>query len=117
MSDSYPHYIPEGTSEIMDMLGFMMLSSPKFEDDSGYFPGRNIDTVFYQLNEGLKLVRKQIGEDKYQALVEISARMKAHFEADPEDKTADGLAGRQLIHEMEDILYPKRQRTASTDLQ
>jgi hypothetical protein len=36
--------------------------------------------------------------------------MRVHFEADPEDKTDDSLAGRQLIHEMEDLLRPSRTR-------
>jgi hypothetical protein len=117
MPRQYTPYIPQGKSEIMDKLGSMMLSSPKFEDDSGYFPGKSIDTEFYSLNEGLRLIRNQLGEEKYLALADLSARMRKHFEADPDDKTEDGLAGRQLIHEMEDILYPKRQRTASTGLQ
>jgi hypothetical protein len=30
--------------------------------------------------------------------------MRAHFEADPEDKTADAVAGRRIIREMQDIL-------------
>jgi hypothetical protein len=36
--------------------------------------------------------------------------MKAHFEADPEDKTDDSLAGRQLIYDMEDVLKEVRRR-------
>ena len=88
----------------MDLLGWMMLKSPKFEDDSGSFPGQNIETEFFALNEGLKAIRKKVGEDRYNALVALSDRMRAHFEADPEDKTEDGIAGRQLIVEMEDLL-------------
>jgi hypothetical protein len=41
----------------------------------------------------------------------LSDRMRAHFEADPEDKTGDALAGRRIIREMEGILtstYKKR---------
>jgi len=30
--------------------------------------------------------------------------MRAHFEADPEDKTDDALKGREIIREMEDLL-------------
>jgi hypothetical protein len=104
MPKPYSPHIPQGKSEIIDQLGFMMLSSPTFEDKSGYFPERNIDTAFLQLNEGLRLIRKRLGEEKYEALVDLSGRMRAHFEADPEDKTEDSLAGRQLIHEMEDLL-------------
>jgi hypothetical protein len=34
----------------------------------------------------------------------MADRMKSHFEADPEDKTEDSMAGRQLIYDMEDVL-------------
>ncbi len=95
----------------MDMLGSMMLSSPTFEDDSGYFPEQNINTVFFSLNEGLKMVRKKLGEDRYSALLSLSDQMRIHFEADAEDKSGDTLAGRELILEMEDIL--KRQNVAN----
>ena len=83
-------YIPQGISEIWDFLGAMMLSAPKFKDKTGYFPDRNIDTEFFALNEGLKTIRKKVGEENYQALVALSDKMRAHFEADPEDKTEDG---------------------------
>jgi hypothetical protein len=80
----------------------MMLKSPTFKDD--FFVGRNVETVFSTLNEGLKRVQRKLGEDRYQTLRAMSDRMRAHFEADPEDKTDDALAGRRIIHEMEDIL-------------
>ena len=83
---------------------------PKFEDATGYLPGRNLDTTFYGLNEGLKVLRKKLGEERYDTLVAMADRMRAHFEADPEDTTEDGLAGRQLIMEMEDILKDVRRR-------
>ena len=98
------HYIPQSIGEIMDLLGFMMLKSPTFVDESGYFPGQNIETVFFSLNEGLKVVAKKLGEDRYAALASLSERMRAHFEADPEDKTDGAIKGRELIHEMEDLL-------------
>jgi hypothetical protein len=34
----------------------------------------------------------------------MSDRMRAHFEADPEDKTDDSLKGRDIIVEMENLL-------------
>ena len=34
----------------------------------------------------------------------MSDWMRAHFEADPEDKTDDALKGREIIREMEDLL-------------
>lgn len=81
-----------------------MLSSPTFIDTTGYFPERSIATEFYALNESLKLLRPKLGEDRYLALAELSDRMRAHFEADPEDKTEDSLKGRDCILEMEEIL-------------
>lgn len=100
----YKPYIPQGVGELMDKLGSMMLSSPTFIDKTGFFHLDSIDTAFFALNEGLKTVRKKVGEEKYQALVDLSARMRAHFEADPEDETGEAIKGRELIHEMEDIL-------------
>jgi hypothetical protein len=104
MPRPYSPYIPQGKSEIMDYLAFIMLSSPTFIDDTGYFQGRNIDTTFFALNEGLRLIRKRLGEEKYDTLVRLSARMRAHFEADPKDETGETQKGRELIHEMEDLL-------------
>lgn len=104
MPKPYLPYIPQGKSEIMDKLAFMMLSSPTFIDETGYFPGRNVDTTFFALNEGLQLIRKRLGEEKYAALIDLSARMRAHFEADPEDETGEAIKGREIIHEMEDLL-------------
>lgn len=97
-------YIPKTTDEIWDFLGHMMLSAPTFVDKTGYFSDRNIDTEFYALNEGFKTIRKQIGEENFQKLAKLSIRMRALFEADPENKTGDSRKGRKCIEEMEDIL-------------
>ena len=97
-------YIPQTVSELMDMLGMMMLKSPTFADKTGYFPDRNIDTVFGQLNESLRQLRGKLGEERYLKLVAMSERMRAHFEADPENKTDDTIKGRDIIVEMEGLL-------------
>ena len=103
-------YIPQGIGEIMDQLGSMMLSSPTFEDKTGHSPEENIDTEFFALNEGLKTIQREVGEETYQALVALSDKMRAHFEADPEDKTEDSRKGRDCIVEMEDILKASARR-------
>jgi hypothetical protein len=100
----YRPRIPQNVSEVMDVLGGMMLDSPRFIDTVGYFPGRNIDTVFLQLNEGLKMIRGEFGEELYLKLCEMSDRMLAHFEADPEDKTDETLKGRAIISEMMNVI-------------
>ena len=111
MNQVKTHYVPQSIGEIMDHLGRMMLSSPRFRDRTGLLPGRSMDTVLAELDGGLQNERKRVGEEKYAKLVEISARMRAHFEADPADKTEDGIKGRESIHEMEDILRAAGRRT------
>lgn len=110
MPRPYKPYIPQTIGEIWDQLGSMMLSSSTFVDTTGYFPNKNIDTEFFRLKEGFKTVRRQLGEERYEKLVAMADRMKAHFEADPEDKTDDSMAGRQLIYDMEDVLKEVRRR-------
>lgn len=105
-------YIPQGIGEVIDQLGSMMLSSPKFKSRFPWEREENIDTNFFQLNEGLKTVRRQIGEETYAQLVALSDTMRAHFEADPEDKTEDGLKGRDCIEEMIELLRASRRRKA-----
>jgi hypothetical protein len=111
MARPYKPHIPQNLGEILDQLGFMMVKSPTFIDKMGYFPRRNIDTVFHQLNEGLRLIRGTLGEERHFKLTEMSDRMRAHFEADPEDKTDDALKGRAIIHEMEELLTQKARKS------
>jgi hypothetical protein len=94
----------------MDKLGSMTLGAPTFKDRAGYFPQKNIDTEFFALNEGLQAVRKQIGEERYATLRALSDKMRSLFEADPEDKTGEAQAGREIIYEMEDILTSAAKR-------
>jgi len=97
-------YIPRNIGEIQDFLGSMMLSAPTLEDETGYFPDRNISTEFFALNEGLKALESQLGPEKYRKLAALSAQMRAHFEADPQDNTGEASKGRKCIVEMQDIL-------------
>lgn len=102
MPRSYEPLVPKNIGEIMDLLASMMLSSPTFKDS--YFLERNIETEFFSLNEGLQLSRKRLGEQRYATLIDLSHRMRAHFEASPEKESDDARAGRKLIREMEVIL-------------
>lgn len=106
----YKPYVPQNIGELMDELAHMMLSSPAFKDKTGYLPRQNIDTAFFSLNEGLLVVRKKLGEERYGQLKDLSDKMRALFEADPEDTTGDTHAGRMLIHEMRDILKSAARR-------
>lgn len=104
MTKNYQPYIPSTADEVMDELAGMMLNSPDFKDRTGYFPERNIDTEFFSLNEGLKNLRHGLGEDRYNQLVAMSDRMRAHFEADPKNETDETIKGREIVMDMRDIL-------------
>lgn len=112
----YQPYIPETLSELMDQVVPMMGDAPNFEDESGYFPERNIDTEFRALIEGFGNVRDKIGDDQYVKALDIAARMKALFlEAVDEDdpKTREGIL---LIHELIDIIDAARARRVKSKL-
>jgi hypothetical protein len=102
---SAPPDYPQSIGEIMDRLAWMMLYAPELKDDSGFFPERNIETNFEELALGLRHIRSKLGEPRYEALTSLSERMRKHFEANTDEDT---LAGRELIHEMEDILRGRR---------
>ncbi len=108
-------YIPNGMGEIWDHLGAMFLQAPRFLDGTGYFPEQNIDTEFHALNEGLKTIRKRVGDENYAQMVALSGEMRAHFESDPEDNSPGTLKGRECIHRMENILKAavRRKKSAS----
>jgi hypothetical protein len=91
----------------MDKLASMMLSKPTFLDDSGYFPGKNIETEFFALNEGLRLIRGRLGEERYQNLKSMSDRMRILFDANPDDESHEARAGRAIILEMRELLIKK----------
>jgi hypothetical protein len=107
----YTAPIYDDIEDIRTFLCWMVLAGPTFIDQSGYFPGRDMDKVFFGLNESLKRIRNKVGDERYQKLADMSRRMRAHFEADPEDKTDDAIKGRELIEDMRDLLKaakPKR---------
>ena len=109
-------YVPQTIGQIYEMTGSMMLSAPKFVDKTGYNPDRNIETEFSGLKQGLALVRKQLGEERYTKLVDMVDRMRAHFEADPDDTNGECTLGRNLIIAMNDILKPARGRRPKVDV-
>jgi len=100
----YKPLIPQTIRELRGQLLGMMIAAPTFVDKVGYFGDLNIDTNFYELNEGLQLLRPKLGDELYLKLREMSDRMRAHFEADPEDKTEDSRKGRDIILEMVELL-------------
>jgi hypothetical protein len=109
MNEDFQPYVPKNFAELFDHLSFMMLRAPLFVDKTGYLPGQNLDTTFYALNEGLKTLRNKLGQERYSKLMDMSDRMRAYFEADPEKNTGGTLKGRELILDMEELI---KQRNA-----
>jgi len=110
----YKPYIPQDFSELCDLIGSMMINWPKFIDTTGYFPGRNIDTTFYELGEGLRIIRAEIGDELYFKLKRMAEQMRPHFDADPEKKTGKALKGQKILSEMQDLLMRVGQMRAET---
>jgi hypothetical protein len=80
----YKPYICQTIGEFNDKLGWMMLNAPTFKDRTGYFPDRDIENTFEGFNESLDNLRGKLGEERYAVMREMSDRMRALFEADPE---------------------------------
>lgn len=109
-------YIPASLSEIYDLLGSMLLWAPTFRDETGAFPSRDIDSRFLQLTEGFGKVRRKLGEERHAALVELAARAKALFAADPGSDNGKADEGRELLYEIEAIIQSTRKRRVATKL-
>ena len=109
-------YIPASLSEIYDLLGSMFLGAPTFIDETGCFPERNIDTRFHMLVEGFNAVRKKLGEARYARLVDLAARAKELFAADPEDDNGKSNEGRKLLLAIEDLINEVRRKRVRAKL-
>jgi hypothetical protein len=103
-------YVPQNIQELLEFVVSMLSSARTFTDKTGYFPYQNLDYVFQQLFDGLSSNRQALGEERYEKLTHMSRRMRALFEADPEDKTGETLEGCKIILEMEDILRQIRRK-------
>lgn len=114
MGRHYKTSIPRTIGEVHVLLGFIMLKSPTFEDP--IFPGRNAETTFFELNEGLAAIRREIGEKRFHQLTALSDRVRAHFEADPTDSNGEAREGRKLIQDMEAIVLSVARSSAYPEM-
>ncbi len=104
-------HIAQNLRELLELLTSMLLSAPNFLDKTGYLPFLNIDYFFQQLRDGLNRNRRTLGEERYRELVRMSDRMRALFEANPENKTGETRKGRDIIQELEDVLKQVRRES------
>lgn len=99
----YKPYIPQSAGETIELLGAMVLDAPSFEDDS-YFVGKNIDTTYFALDEGLKVIRSKLGEDRYTRLVEMARVTKEKFLQAADEDAEEVREGRNVLIEMIEML-------------
>ncbi|GAO39825.1 hypothetical protein SCH01S_39_01100 [Sphingomonas changbaiensis NBRC 104936] len=109
-------YIPASLSEIYDLLGSMILKAPKFIDDSGLLPKRNIDTYFGELVDSFGIVRKKLGDERYTDLIALAAKAKALFAADPDETNGKAKEGFDALYAIEDIIQEVRKRRVKAKL-
>jgi hypothetical protein len=109
-------YIPACLSEIYDLLGSMVLSAPTFIDKLGHFPEQTIDSEFHILVASFGKVRKKLGEERYAALVDLAARAKTLFAADPDEDNGKANEGWAVLHEIEAIIQAARKRRLAAKL-
>ena len=113
---SHARYVPKSLSEIYDYLAGTLGGAPKFVDDTGFFPDRSIDTEFDVLIAAFDNVRGKLGEERHAKLIDLAARTKALFLADPNDDNGKTLEGCKLIWEIEDIIQDARKRRVKDKL-
>lgn len=104
----YKPYVPETLGELLDLIGSMVLGSPRFSDTSGFFPGKNIETEYFALGEGLAAVRPDLGEERYTKLLGMAERTKACFVAATDEGSDEVWTGRNLLLEMVEIVSEAR---------
>jgi hypothetical protein len=106
VSRPYRPHIDKSLGELLDTMTFMLLRSPKFRDQSGYFPEMNLDNSFYGLNESLRRLQPQpqLGDELYAKLAGMSDQMRAYFEADPDQTTGETRKGKDLVYDMEELI-------------
>lgn len=113
---NHARYVPNSLSEIYDYLAGTLGDAPKFVDSTGFFPDRSIDTEFDVLIAAFNNVRGKLGEERYAKLIDLAARTKALFLADPNDDNGKTLEGCKLIWEIEDIIQDARKRRVKAKL-
>ena len=106
MSRPYKPTIPNTLGEIDDLLAWMLFEAPKFQRQ--IYQAGDIEMAFFELKEGLTLLRTKLGEDRYASLVDMADQARTLFEADPEDETGETIEGRKLVIQMEKTLNARR---------
>ncbi len=88
-------YVPSRVSEVIDLLGSMVLHMP---DIPMPVTGDGIDEAYGLLHESLEVVRKRIGDDRFNRLMEMAQQSKQLF-IDGSDRE-----GRAVLTDMIEVI-------------
>lgn len=100
--EDYKEYVPQGRSELLEYIAFLVLSGPKFVDH--YFPKQTLDSVFGAFAEGVGRIQKKLGPERHALILDLSRKAREHYRRDP-DKTNGGTDdATDLLLEIEEIL-------------
>lgn len=95
-------YVPQGRSELLEYIAFLVLSGPTFVDH--YFPDQTLDSVFDAFAEGVGKVEKKLGSERYALILDLSGKAREHYRRDP-DQTNGGVdEATDLLLEIEELL-------------
>jgi hypothetical protein len=92
-------FIPNTIGEISDYLGAMVLCMPDVQ-----MPNSNMDMAdtYAKLEHCFSLVRKQLGDDRYQQLIAMARQSHQHF-IDGQNKE-----GRFMLIDMQKLLRARK---------
>ncbi len=86
-------YVPSSVSEIIDFLRYMVLRAP-----DNFPEGETLDKEYDLLFECLGIVRKRIGEARYDKLIDMAQRSKQLF------VDGNNRAARTMLANMEKVV-------------
>jgi hypothetical protein len=89
-------YIPSSIEEVREMLGAMVLCMPDIEIPNS---GLDMAGAYAELEESFGIVRKQLGDERYQQLMTMARQSHQHF------IDGDEIAGSFLLQDMQKLLH------------
>lgn len=93
-------YVPASIPEVRDQIGAMVIAIPDLADN---ISNDGVPGAFRDLQDGLDLVRKRLGEPLYLQLSEMARASHAHFVA------GERKQGRILLQHMDEAMKRRRQ--------
>ena len=101
-------YVPQYLSEVQDVLTSMVGGAPTFLKPGFNGLGRNLESEFACVSEGIAGVRDKLGEERYARLMALLAQAKMLFLEDQNDDNGKTKQGCDLLWDMDEIIEEVR---------